>query len=572
MRFKRKLDTCDTSHDIRVTNDTMRVVYMYHQDDPLSGSVIPGSLPNPQLAFKGYIPLSLLQRAHDEQKSFEMANKVHSIELRNEDVTLPEFDETLHWCNVFDLNDIRQKQHIIKFEPVFESPSSKQYLQQIILYECQGKSSTLEAMSRERGHHCNNRNNPNIPCNAVVAVWTKGSDGFTFPPEVGYPLDSSKERFYLMETHYYNPNIPKDLEMLHMGPIADNSGIKLYYTQTLRKHDAGVLSIGMDPNWRHIIPPGHEKVISEGHCVDDCTRKSFPPQGLSIFAVIMQTHNSIGKEVKLRQIRKHEELLPIAFDGNLHAGYAEYRKISPPAKIYPGDRIVMECQYDSSDRESITLGGLTPREEGCNAFVVYYPRQKKLTTCHSLPSLPTVLHSLGIEEIAMYVRCRISHLAFVVLNRSCFLIYRDSNPVLIASPTELAGMTLESRLISYDWENQFDKFQKVTRSGSFRPICLDARNNVLTGTDNIERFSSSPTKFWRAPAATICSTRISSTSSHTTTAHDSKNIYVTEMVTRKKGVDDIEVESMSLSNSTSRTQTLFVLLLLQVISFGFVVT
>lgn len=57
----------------------------------------------------------------------------------------------------------------------------------------------------------------------------------------------------------------------------------------------------MEPDWRHIIPPGHEKVISEGHCIDDCTRKSFPPQGISIFAVIMQTHN-IGKEVKFRQV------------------------------------------------------------------------------------------------------------------------------------------------------------------------------------------------------------------------------------------------------------------------------
>lgn len=59
---------------------------------------------------------------------------------------------------------------------MFESPTSRQYLQQIILYECQGKSSHIESMSRERGHHCNNRNNPNIPCNAVVAVWTKGSE------------------------------------------------------------------------------------------------------------------------------------------------------------------------------------------------------------------------------------------------------------------------------------------------------------------------------------------------------------------------------------------------------------
>lgn len=71
------------------------------------------------------------------------------------------------------------------------------------------------------------------------------SQGFTFPPEAGYPLDTSKERFYLMETHYNNPNIPTDLETLHMGPIADNSGLKLHYTQALRKHDAGVLSIGM---------------------------------------------------------------------------------------------------------------------------------------------------------------------------------------------------------------------------------------------------------------------------------------------------------------------------------------
>ena len=59
------------------------------------------------------------------------------------------------------------------------------------------------------------------------------------------------------------------------------------------------------------------------------------------------------------------------------------------------------------------------------------------------------------------------------------MIHRESNPVLIASPIELAGMTLESRLVSYDWENQFESFQKVTRTGSFRPICLDARNNEL---------------------------------------------------------------------------------------------
>lgn len=50
-------------------------------------------------------------------------------------------------------------------------------------------------------------------------------------------------------------------------------------------------------------------------------------------------------------------------------------------------------------RFSLT-GGLTMKEESCTVLTLYYPRQKKLTTCHSLPSLPTVLHSLGIEQLA----------------------------------------------------------------------------------------------------------------------------------------------------------------------------
>lgn len=60
---------------------------------------------------------------------------------------------------------------------------------------------------------------------------------------------------------------------------------------------------GMDPNWRHIIPPGQSQVISEGQCVEECTSYAFPTDGIHIFAVMMNTH-LIGKEVKLRQVYK----------------------------------------------------------------------------------------------------------------------------------------------------------------------------------------------------------------------------------------------------------------------------
>jgi len=107
--------------------------------------------------------------------------------------------------------------------------------------------------------------------------------GFSFPPEAGYPLDPDLgPRYFMMETHYNNPAQDTD--------ITDSSGIRVFYTASLRRHDAGVLSVGLDPNWRHIIPPGQREVVSEGHCISACTKLAVPPRGIKIFAVMLHTH------------------------------------------------------------------------------------------------------------------------------------------------------------------------------------------------------------------------------------------------------------------------------------------
>jgi hypothetical protein len=86
----------------------------------------------------------------------------------------------------------------------------------------------------------------------------------------------------MMETHYNNPTQDAD--------IIDSSGIRVYYTASLRRHDAGVLSVGLDPNWRHIIPPGQPDVVSEGHCISTCTQQALPSRGIKVFAVVFHTH------------------------------------------------------------------------------------------------------------------------------------------------------------------------------------------------------------------------------------------------------------------------------------------
>ncbi|KAF2903719.1 hypothetical protein ILUMI_02456 [Ignelater luminosus] len=450
LRFRRRLDTCD-HHDIPITNDTMRIVWAYHKEEPVGGSVGPGSLPQHDVESRGSQSLYLVQRADQDAPSPE--ETAHVWELRNPAVESPAPGDTLYWCRVFRLPALSRKHHLIRYEPL-QGAGTARGLQHVVLYECQ-ETPQVEQLAGTPGRQCYETGSQPLACNTVVASWARGSEGFSFPPEAGYPLEPSASRYYLLETHYTSPYDD------NMGGL-EGSGMRLYYTPELRRHDAGVISVGMDPNWRHIIPPGQQRVVSSGHCISECTKQAFPHSGVNMFAVVMRTHR-IGRQVALRHVRDGIEQSPIATDDNLDADYQEYRRLVAPVKILPGDHLIAECTYNSSGRSAITLGGLTSREETCLVMGLYYPRQRALAACHSLPSLPTVLHSLGIQELSP-----------------------GSNPVRISAPPELAGMTLESRLVSYDWENQFQSFQEATKKGSFKPLCWTAQSTLLPGTDMLE--------------------------------------------------------------------------------------
>ncbi|TMW45479.1 hypothetical protein DOY81_009441, partial [Sarcophaga bullata] len=151
LRFRRKLDTCDTLHDIAITNDTMRVMYMYNEKDPPHGSVGSSPLPNPAVSFHPYRPMVMIQKPHIHYRHLE---HVRLLELRNEDVELPRFDDSLIWCKMFKLDDMKHKHHLIRYEPIYDSPSSVHYLQRITLRECHGMHQELEEMAREQGRQC----------------------------------------------------------------------------------------------------------------------------------------------------------------------------------------------------------------------------------------------------------------------------------------------------------------------------------------------------------------------------------------------------------------------------------
>ncbi|KAI9559612.1 hypothetical protein GHT06_013617 [Daphnia sinensis] len=468
MRFRRKLVTCDDK-DLNITVSTSWMMYAYSASDPLSDADISFSS-NPH----GSKPVYLMHRSQFADD--ELPADVKVWDLRNYQVSVPENEDTLHWCRIFKLPPLDRKHHMIRYEPVFTA-GSQPFVHHMNVYECVGDPSVFEVLAATEGSRCYQPSMPPLffNCNNVVVAWTAGSEGFTFPSEAGYPMNrAGGAKFFMLETHYDNPNL--------QSGIVDHSGLRLFYTSQLRHHDAGVLSVGIDPNWKHIVPPGQRRVVSEAHCVADCTQQALPSRGINVFAVNQHTH-LLGRQVQLRHIRGDKELPALVDDANYDVHYQEYRQFQKPVNVLPGDHLISQCTYNSESRSTITLGGLSTREETCLAYLLYWPRVD-LSLCYSLPSLATILHSLGIQEL-----------------------HPGSDPVRIKSPPELADQTVEERLITFDWDKNFHTFQEATRRGAFRPLCWGKTQALIDGSTAPDYYAPNVTQPLPEADPAVCAPR-----------------------------------------------------------------
>ncbi len=53
----------------------------------------------------------------------------------------------------------------------------------------------------------------------------------------------------------------------------DSSGLRLYYSPSLRRYDAGVIETGVWVSLYHMLPPGMQDYITEGHCTQECLQE-----------------------------------------------------------------------------------------------------------------------------------------------------------------------------------------------------------------------------------------------------------------------------------------------------------
>ena len=400
VQFSRAWDTCD-NEDMPLGHDTVRLIWAYSEDDPHDDHLLYHSLTQ-----RGSRSLYLSQPAkHGDTSSRVESDQWLTWDLTADNLLLPDTDHTHYWCKIHRAPQLTSKHHMVALEPLIQ-PGHESYVHHMVLYEChipqellseaEGATSAdwFQRHVDQPGQPCYS---PNMPaewsfCLATNAwAWAVGSDGEVLPEHTGMPLGEQwgGASYFMLETHYDNP--------AYHAPLVDNSGIRIRYTDQLRQYDTGMMLLGSEVNFLQFIPPQQTSFLSTGHCTADCTRQGIPDTGIRIISGVLHSHLA-GRRMRLRHVRKGQELPVILEDNHYDFNFQASRVPAAETIVYPGDHLILECEYDTETRDTPTFGGLSTRDEMCLVFVLYYPRAS-LADCRSLPALHTLTQALGIRDI-----------------------------------------------------------------------------------------------------------------------------------------------------------------------------
>ncbi|CAD5112484.1 DgyrCDS1700 [Dimorphilus gyrociliatus] len=389
LKFERNLRTCDPQ-DRDINDETTRLIWSYNIEDPKDGSPAYHGVYN-----KGTKSLQLIATPKPKNRE-EFLKNAFPVDILNSNYTMPITKDTSYYCEVFKIPPLKQKHHVIAAEAIIDKKNID-VLHHIIIYGCE--TSKLKDEHVGTSWDCFdyeiNMGPPTTSCRTVMFAWAVGGEIDFYPENVGFPLGGDNDPVYVkMETHYDNPGYRKD--------IVDSSGLRLWVTKDLRKYDFNIMQMGHIVTPFQVVPPHEKKFKTVGYCPEQCSSQAFEKDNLeeiNIFAILLHSHLK-GVALKVRHFRDDIELKPLVEDKTYDFNLQEYRPFKKIKKFKKGDRLMLECIYNTLDEEKPVLGGLSSKEEMCLAFVMYYPRLS-ISRCETMPD-PGILGQInkwGKEEV-----------------------------------------------------------------------------------------------------------------------------------------------------------------------------
>lgn len=416
--FGRKLKTGD-KHDVDITHDTMRAVFAFGSDVVI---VHHG-------ANRGTKSVLLLSYSSGRDEVLEPST---TADLLTSNFKIPSDKNTFYLCTMFKLPVLTKKHHLIKVEAVVTN-GSEPYVHHMILYRCAANINGSDKQQNQCYH-------PNMPepfwkCQGITVAWAIGGEAFVYPKDVGYSLGTDGDpQYVLLEIHYDNPNLATG--------VVDNSGFRLFYTNKLRKYDAGIVEVGVDPSPYHIIPPHVSGFVSHGLCTTALLQDGHVSR-VYVFAALLHAHLA-GRKIHVRHFRAGKEIGSIGEDNTYDFNFQESRYFPQHIEVIAGDVLVVECTYDTEERKNITTGGFETLQEMCLAYLHYYPRVS-LARCRSIPNVPTLARNL--------LGCEVT---------------KQSNKYRVTSPERHKGRLLEAVVAEFAWStDRVAQYERLLRDTDY---------------------------------------------------------------------------------------------------------
>jgi hypothetical protein len=361
LTFTRKINTCDP-WDRPLQNATSKIIWSYNDNDPTSESNIQYHQKRGVTSVRFFNPDTSEPHLPPDAQSFDI--KMDNVEIKFNNPNMGA--TTDYWCAGFKIDQFTEKNHVIRVEPVID-PRNYAQVHHIVLYQCDGEL-TEEDMAYRGSCFTANMPTAIYSCNGakMIHVWAVGGTPFDYPDHVGYPIGPNTT-YVVLQLHYENPTMVK---------LVDSSGLKFWYTPTLRTYDASVGIYGHTVDDDFVIPPFTPSMWFNAWCPSECTEANLPKDGIKVLGAALHTHTA-GVSVKVQQFRNGVELPPPADEPYYDFNYQDYIIFNPEMQILPGDELYVSCRYDTSSRPNPTPMGLSTNEEMCLIYFVYYPALAK---------------------------------------------------------------------------------------------------------------------------------------------------------------------------------------------------
>jgi len=107
-------------------------------------------------------------------------------------------------------------------------------------------------------------------------------------------------------------------------------------------------------------------------CEVECTEDNYTIPSVQAFASNVHAHQK-GIAIKMRHIRDGVELEPLAWNEHYDFNFQQGTTFQEEVTIYPGDLFIVECTYDTTGEDDMTLFAESTSDEMCSGGVSIYP-------------------------------------------------------------------------------------------------------------------------------------------------------------------------------------------------------